>query len=188
MGPAHLLLKSLIINLQSLSVNNWSTWWCLRHTSVLSSYGFSFASSGASRVKFKTGPSVHRGQGETKKEEDHLRLAGCSFNKEGDVLRRFVLSDCKMRSPHPLARILVYIEVLTGFSQVHHPDSLHNTSLSQDWVFDDCSHYGNGVQNVYSKDRGGGAAAMAQVQVTGQPAIMSSDDLFQHHYIWWLSS
>lgn len=84
-------------------------------------------------MKFKTGPSVHRGQGGTKQEEDHFRLAGCSFNKQGDLLMRLVLSDCKMRSPHPLARILeVYIEVLTGFSQVHHPDGLHNTSLSQD--------------------------------------------------------
>ena len=59
------------------------------------------------------------GKERLKKEADHSRLAGGSFNKQENLHMRLALTDCKRsRSPHPPARILrVCIEALTGFSQ-----------------------------------------------------------------------
>ena len=68
----------------------------------------------------------------------------------------------------------VYIEDLTGFSHVCHADILHTTSLSQGHVLGAASGNRKDKQNPHSKDRRGSEEAMtAQVQLTGQPTLMS---------------
>ena len=41
-----------------------------------------------------------------------------------------------------------------GFSRMYYPNGLTNTLLSQVCVLENSSHYGNGGQNIHSKDRG----------------------------------
>lgn len=52
---------------------------------------------------------------------------GASFYKQTNLHIRFVLGSCKTsRSPHQPTKILeVYIESLSGFSFVYHPDGLN---------------------------------------------------------------
>lgn len=63
-------------------------------------------------------------------------LGGGRFNKTGNSQTRLGGGSRKTRrSPRPPARIFkVYIEALTGFSHICHPDSLINTLFSQDYV------------------------------------------------------
>ena len=79
-------------------------------------------------------PPYAEGKERTRKEVDHSRLVGGSFNRQRNLHLRLVLDDCKMsRSPHPSIRILkVYVEALTGFSHVFSPDGLNKTVLSQE--------------------------------------------------------
>lgn len=72
------------------------------------------------------------------KEADHPRLAGDRFNKEGNLHRKLVLGSCKMSgSLRPPAGILeVFIETLTGCSNIYHPYVLNNTLLSQGYIFE----------------------------------------------------
>lgn len=52
---------------------------------------------------------------------------------------------------YPPARILkVYVETLTGFSHIYHPDGLNNISLSQGFMLENDSHCGTGRENVNS--------------------------------------
>ena len=71
------------------------------------------------------------------------------------------------------------MEALTGFRHILRPDGLSNTLLSQGCVLGAALTMGM-VQNVHSKDRGGNEEPLvARVQLTGQPAVVSSLDLFQ---------
>lgn len=56
-----------------------------------------------------------------------LFWVGASFYKQTNLHIRFVLGSCKTsRSPHQPTKILeVYIESLSGFSFVYHPDGLN---------------------------------------------------------------
>lgn len=45
---------------------------------------------------------------------------------------------------------------LVGFTSVFSVDDLSNTLLSQGYILEDDSHYGNNGHNLYSKDRGAG--------------------------------
>lgn len=47
------------------------------------------------------------------------------------------------------------MEALLGFSHLHSPGGLVTTLLSQGCVLGNGSRWGNGRQNIYSKDRGG---------------------------------
>lgn len=62
-----------------------------------------------------------------------------------------------------------------GFSHVHRPDGL-NTLLSQGCILENGFHSGNGWRNLHSKDGGGRGEEplIALVQLTSQPAVMSS--------------
>ena len=45
------------------------------------------------------------GRERLKKESEHSRLVGGSFNKQGNFLTRLILGGCELsRSPHPLAK------------------------------------------------------------------------------------
>lgn len=62
-----------------------------------------------------------------------------------------------------------------GFSHIHDPDGLSNTLLSEGCVLENGPHHGNNGESVYSKHGGRGQEALiAQVQLTGQPAITPS--------------
>ena len=117
------------------------------------------------------------GKKRSKKEADHSRLVGGRFNKQGDLITRFVLGSFKTsRSSHLPNRILkVDIEALTGFSHVHCPDGLNSTLLPQGCILENSSSCRNSGWNIYSKDRGGGEELLtAQAQLTGQRLVMTS--------------
>lgn len=80
-----------------------------------------FETSGASRVKSKTGPPYMEGKEKQKKEADHYRLVCRRFNKQGNSHTSLVLDSCMTnRSPPLLVRILrVYPETLIGFSHIY---------------------------------------------------------------------
>ena len=100
---------------------------------------------------------IHRQQERPKKEADHSRLVGGSFNKKGNLCTRLVLSGHKMsRSLHQPVRILeVNRQALTRVSQSQFRWSQQHLTLSglHPW---NSSDYGNSGQNTHSKDRGGG--------------------------------
>lgn len=63
---------------------------------------------------------------------DHSILVGGRFKKEGKLHMKLILDSHKTsRFLHLPTKILkVYVEVLTGFSPLSHPDVLKNTLLS----------------------------------------------------------
>ena len=85
---------------------------------------------------FAKWPLYMGGKERLKKETDHSKLVGGSFNKQENLHTRPLLGGWKMsRSvPPPIWILKVYIEALTGFSHVYGPDSLNNTLLSQGCV------------------------------------------------------
>ena len=77
------------------------------------------------------------------------------------------------RSPHLLARILkVYTEALTEFSHIYYPDGL-NPHYCLKAVSSGNFSNGEGKQNIHCKDREGNRSLIAQVQLTGQPPVLS---------------
>lgn len=84
---------------------------------------------GASPVKSETrlytqGPSKER----PKKEEDHSRLVGATFNKQENL--QACLGRLQDEIFTPTSQILkVYTEALTGLSHIYLTDSLHTFSL-----------------------------------------------------------
>lgn len=138
---------------------------------------WSASSSGASLVKSEIG-SIQGGQGETKKEAGHSRLVGGSFIKQGNLCTRLVLGHCKMtRSLHLPAIILSLYKDLnfTYTIQSYIPSrwAQHYNIISSlcPWGI----LWGReGKQNSHSKDRGSEEPLAARVQLTGEPAVMSS--------------
>ena len=73
------------------------------------------------KVKSETSPCTQKGRERQKKDANHSRLTGGSFDEQGNLYhRRLVFHDCMAsRSLQPPARNLtVYTEALTGFSHV----------------------------------------------------------------------
>lgn len=106
------------------------------------------------------------GKKRRKTEEDHFRLVGRSFIKQGNLHTNLVLGSHKMsRSLHPLTTILeVYIEAITKFNHIFILKNL----LSQRCVFQTASTMGNCGQHVHSKDRGGNEETLiAQIRFIG---------------------
>lgn len=92
-----------------------------------------------------------------KKKAVHSRWVGCRFNKQGNLLMKLVLGNPRMsRSPHSSTRILkVYEEALTGFSDIHSPDGLNDTLLSQDCVLGQLLLWEQRAEGVYQGQRSG---------------------------------
>ena len=86
------------------------------------------------------------GKKRSEKEEDHPRLIGGRFSKQGNVHRRLVLGSCKVRKSLNLpTRILkVCIEDLTEFSHIFSPDGLSNAIVSQVCIFENNFNCENG--------------------------------------------
>lgn len=65
-------------------------------------------------------------------------MIGGSFNKQENLHRRLILSECKIsRSLYLPARNLnIYTDALTGLSHIIQPDSLNNTLLSQGFTLE----------------------------------------------------
>lgn len=106
-----------------------------------------------------------------------FRLVNGRFNHQRNSRERLVLVGCKSsRSLWQLTRLLkVYMLILVGFTSVFSIDDLSNTLLSQGYILEDDSHYGNNGHNLYSKDRGAGEETLTvQVQLADQPEVMST--------------
>ena len=114
-----------------------------------------------------------------KKEVDHSRLLGGSFNNQGNLLARFVLADCKViRSPHlPESYNGIQSCVPSGWPQQHTARSrLHPCILENSFG---C---GNSECNICSKDRiGVGSLWLTEssswVNVVGRILSMTSSKM-----------
>lgn len=81
-----------------------------------------------------------------KKEADHFRLLGGSFNKQRKLHIRLALESCKMTMSHtypPEYSLKVYIEALNGFSHIYSLESLNNTLFTQAAFLKNSFHRGN---------------------------------------------
>lgn len=80
--------------------------------------------------------SYTKGKERPKKEADHSRLLGGSFNKQGNLLMRLVLGGQKInRCSHSSTRKLkLDVEILSRFSHIYHPNGLNTTLLSQGYM------------------------------------------------------
>ena len=102
---------------------------------------------------YKLSPE-HKGQ-EDFKETGHSRFINGKFNKQGNLLLKFVLDDSKMsRLMYPPTRILkIYIEASLDSVILYYPDGQNNTLLSEGFILENGSHYGNGENSTHDKDR-----------------------------------
>lgn len=106
-----------------------------------------------------------------------LSLVNGRFNHQRNSRERLVFFGCKSsRSLWQLTRLLkVYMLTLVGFTSVFSINDLSNTLLSQGYILEDDSHYGNNGHNLYSKDRGAGKETLTvQVQLADQPEVVST--------------
>lgn len=99
------------------------------------------------KVKSETSPCTQKVRERWKKEANHSRLTGGSFDEQGNLHRRLVFHVCTAgRSPHPSARNLtVYTEALTGFNHGFSPHGLNTTLLSQSRLLETIFSCGNDV-------------------------------------------
>ena len=81
------------------------------------------------------------------------RLVGGKVNKQGALHARLVLGNRKTSRSlcTPTGILKAYVEALTGFNLIYHPDSLNNTLLSQGHVLENSSHCGNDGQDIQSR-------------------------------------
>lgn len=105
-----------------------------------------------------------------RKDSSFFRLVGGKINKQGDLHSRLVVDSHKMNrflcSP---ARKNVSKRPYLG------SDVLGNTLFSHRYILENCSHCGNGEQNVHSKDRRGGKKLLiGPNQLIGLPMVTSS--------------
>lgn len=115
----------------------------------------------------KLTPILPEGRERLKKREEHFRLIGGRFNKQGGLLARLVLGNQKTSSfPHLPARIFkVYIEALTGVGYAHRDPEFVLVTYPLQVV--STPHYylkavslgrflhGGSEQSIHSKGRGG---------------------------------
>lgn len=95
--------------------------------------------------------AVLRAQGKTEERGSHSRTEGGRFSKQGNLHTRVVLGSRKMSvSLTGLPHLKVYVEALTGFSHIFHPDG---TSLSQGCGLGVASRSREGKRHPHSKDR-----------------------------------
>lgn len=96
-----------------------------------------FAPLGASWGELRNWPLHAESKERPQKEAGPSSLVGGRFNKQGDLHTRFVLCGHKMSRFLTSARTLkASLEALAGFSHVHYPDGLSNTSLSQGCILE----------------------------------------------------
>lgn len=107
--------------------------------------------------------------------KDHSRLVDGNFKKQGNSLMKLVLDGHKIsRFLHPPVRIVrLYIEDLLWFSDVVSSDDLNSTFLSQGYVFETAANM-EIVGGTYIPRTGGDEPPIAEVQLTGQPVVMTS--------------
>ena len=127
--------------------------------------------------EFGTGPHYKESKKRLKKEAGHSRLVGGKFDEQGNLQTRLFLLSCKTsRSSYSPARNLkslcsdlnsIQSRILSRWSPQH-------ITLSTLYPRNS-SHHGNSGQNVHSKDGGGdGESPIVQVQLVGQPVVISS--------------
>lgn len=95
-----------------------------------------------------------KGKERPQEEADVSGLVGGRFNKQRNLHTRLGLGGRKTSTAlHSPTRILkVYIEALTGFSHIYHPESLNTTLLSQGSILRAVSGNKEGKWNTHSKD------------------------------------
>ena len=99
---------------------------------------------------------IRGGQGETEEADNSTWVSG-RFVKQGNLHTRLVSGSQKTSTCRALAlpaRILiVYMETFTEFSHIFSPGGLSNTWFLQGCILENCAHYGNYGQNLYSKNQ-----------------------------------
>ena len=96
---------------------------------------------------------AHREQGETRKEADHCKLKGGSYNNQGNLLRKLILGSYENSTPScPPARIVNFIQ---RPSQDSSPYSSQLVAITPQSLKSMSSQHGNNEQNVQSKDEEG---------------------------------
>ena len=84
-----------------------------------------------------------------RKKENHSRLVGGSFNKQGNLHLRLFLGHKMSKSLHlPVRIIKIYMEALIELYHKYHPSGLNNTLFSQGCVLKNNSHRVNCGQNL----------------------------------------
>lgn len=99
------------------------------------------------------GPDAWTARRDGRKEEaGHPRSVGGRFNRQSNLQEglSWVPQDRRISASTPF----IYMEALIGFSHMHHPGGLNNTSLSQSYALEHGSHCVMGGQTVYSKEEG----------------------------------
>lgn len=119
---------------------------------------------------FANCPLYTEGRKRLKEEASPFRLVGSSFIKQGNFWGG--LSLVARSSLHLLARILKFIEALTGLGHVCHPAGHHNTLFSQSYALGIAPTVGM-VDKLYIWG-GGKEPLIAGVQLEGQFAVKSS--------------
>lgn len=116
-----------------------------------------------------------KGKEKPQKEVDGSRLGGGRFNEQGNLHTRLVLEGLKAsRSPQWPSRIFrVYMEGLTGFSHIYHPNGLSTTLLPQGSVLTKSSRCGNSGMYIPRMGRGAGPVITLDY-LLGQPVVTSS--------------
>ena len=124
-----------------------------------------------------------KGKQRQKKKLDHSRLVGGRFSKR--TYKAYLGWPQMSTSLHPPTRILkVYIEALTRFSHIVHPDGLNNTLLSQGCFLEAASDSGKTgrthISSIWERVR--------SLQESGSNLRVNwwscpLDDLLQHRYI-----
>lgn len=104
-------------------------------------------------MKSGTGPPYKEGKGRPKKEADHSRRVGDSFNEQGSLYRRLVLGSYKITQslqPHAIA-LEVYRETLTSLSRIYCLDGHNNTLLSRGWSLKTTLTVGQWTEHTFPK-------------------------------------
>lgn len=79
--------------------------------------------------------------------------------------------------PLPTRILKVYVEALTGFSLIYHPNGLSNTLPFQACILEISSGYGNGRQDIHSEAMGEGKEPpITQVHLEGQVFLMTKSN------------
>lgn len=126
---------------------------------------------------------LYKRQGETKERGRALQMMGAGLISKGTFFWGLSWAAIRWEDfcyPHPRQILKVYMKAVIGFSHIYYPDGLNTSFLSHHLIISAvASENREGKWSTYSKDKAeGGKAPVAQVQLKGQPLILSS---------WWLS-
>lgn len=136
---------------------------------------------GHSPEKIWNWPPYTGGRKSLKTKTGYSRLVGGSFNKQGNLHKADLHGFKTSRSPHPLTQTVeVYMEALPGLSHMYTVQRVSTTLCSFTMVFfKSLLPQEQWAECVFQEHR----SSIAGVQLRGQSAVTSSNDLLQHGWI-----